>query len=455
MTHYSYRLLRNTARRFCVLILLLSAARVTNAQTTDVAVGWRSNSEPDLAGYRLYYGNSPGVYDQQIDAGLATIATVPNLSIGSTYFFAVTAYNLMGLESAFSPEISYTVPSQTPTPTPTPTASPNPLTISGAITYCSNPAVAPVPGVTLALTGGQLGSTMSDGSGNYLFASLLAGGNYIVTPTKSRLLPGSPGISTIDVVAIQRYFLNFGTIPPGCQLSAADVNGDTVINTADVIAVQRFALGLTSGIGNVGVYQFTPTSRAYLALAHNQSGQDYGAFIFGDVASGFVYREGGPSSGPPQISTAAEVDLPEVIVDLSVTNFTVAVTATAINGRDRLVGFQGDFTFDETVVSFADNPVENADLTINWNVSANILPGPGPIRTLRVSGYSNDLQPLSGSGALFNLNMIRVSNVPSSSTGLTWAETPGEFIFVDAGLNPRPPSSAAPGTITFEQAPSP
>lgn len=449
MTYYPYCLLRNAARCFLLVVAILATAPVINAQTATVTLGWQSNPELDLAGYRLYYGTSSAVYTQQIDTGLVTVATISNLSIGATYFFAVKAYTSVGLESNFSPEISYTVPSQTPTPSPT--ASPNQLTISGNITYCSNPAVAPVPDVTLAITGGQAGSVMSDSSGNYLFSSLLPGGNYIVTPTKSRLLPGSAGISTIDVVAIQRHFLAYGIIPQGCQLTAADVTGDTAINTADVVATQRFALGLTNGIGNVGVYQFTPPARTYSGLAGNQSGQDYGALIFGDVASGFVYREGNPSLDPPKIGRVTEVNLPEVIVDLSVTNFTVAVTTTVINARDNLVGFQGDFSFDETMVNFADNPVTNAGLTSdNWNVSANILPGPGPIRTLRVSAYANDFRPLSGSGTLFNLNMIRMNNSPGSSTALTWAETPGEFIFVEANLNPQTPKSAAPGLITFE-----
>jgi hypothetical protein len=81
---------------------------------------------------------------------------------------------------------------------------------------------------------------------------------------------------------------------------------------------------------------------------------------------------------------------------------------TAIDATSKLVGFQGDFTFDERVVTFASQPVSNAGLTGgNWNVSGNVLPGEGPIRTLRISAYSNDFTPLKGEGTLFNLNMIR------------------------------------------------
>ena len=64
-----------------------------------------------------------------------------------------------------------------------------------------------MPNVTLTLTGSSSGSTLSDGSGNYTFSSLPSGGNYTVTPTKAALTPGSTGINTVDVIAIQRHFL--------------------------------------------------------------------------------------------------------------------------------------------------------------------------------------------------------------------------------------------------------
>ena len=90
------------------------------------------------------------------------------------------------------------------------------------------------------------------------------------------------------------------------------------------------------------------------------------------------------------------------------TNFIAQVTTTAIDAKNKLVGFQGDFTFDERVVTFQSEPVQNAGLTAgNWNVSGNVLPGAGPIRTLRISAYSNDFTPLSGSGTLFELRMTQ------------------------------------------------
>ena len=83
----------------------------------------------------------------------------------------------------------------------------------------------------------------------------------------------------------------------------------------------------------------------------------------------------------------------------------------------------------------------------NWNVSGNVLSESGPIRTLRISAYSNDFTPLSGSGTLFELRMTRVSQA-EQSTQLLWAAGPGQFIFIDADLNTQKPGKAAPGSVT-------
>jgi hypothetical protein len=37
-----------------------------------IKLGWDSNTEPDLAGYIVYYGTSSGAYDNWIDVGIGT-----------------------------------------------------------------------------------------------------------------------------------------------------------------------------------------------------------------------------------------------------------------------------------------------------------------------------------------------------------------------------------------------
>jgi len=117
-----------------------------------------------------------------------------------------------------------------------------------------------------------------------------------------------------------------------------------------------------------------------------------------------------------------------------------------IDKADRIVGFQGDFTFDERVVTFATEPIQKAGLTAgNWNVAGNVLPGNGPIRTLRISGMSNDFAPLSGSGTLFELKVVNAKS--GQTTPLAWSAAPNNFIFIDADLNTQKPGNSLAGSV--------
>ncbi len=73
----------------------------------DITLAWDQNSDPDLAGYKLYLGNSSRNYTHTIDLGLTTQYTIRNLIDGTVYFFTLTAYNQKGFESSFSNEVRY------------------------------------------------------------------------------------------------------------------------------------------------------------------------------------------------------------------------------------------------------------------------------------------------------------------------------------------------------------
>lgn len=80
--------------------------REVSLQTKNVRIGWHGNKEPDLAGYRLYFGNESGRYHTTIDVGL-TNAFELRLTIGTEYFFALTAYDKAGNESGYSDEVAF------------------------------------------------------------------------------------------------------------------------------------------------------------------------------------------------------------------------------------------------------------------------------------------------------------------------------------------------------------
>jgi hypothetical protein len=98
--------------RILLVVVSLSLTQVpawsVALSTNRVTLAW--NPTPGAAGYRIYTGTASRNYTSMLDVGPSTTATVGNLRAGTTYFFAATDYDTNQLESAYSAEISYTVP---------------------------------------------------------------------------------------------------------------------------------------------------------------------------------------------------------------------------------------------------------------------------------------------------------------------------------------------------------
>ena len=118
-----------------VIALLLCFVKVGYAK--DVTLEWDPNTEPDLAGYEVYYkaGSSGEPYDgtgategdSPIDVGDVTTFTLHSLADDVTYFLVVKAYDTEGLYSDYSNEVATCsvaepiVTGETPTNDTTPT----------------------------------------------------------------------------------------------------------------------------------------------------------------------------------------------------------------------------------------------------------------------------------------------------------------------------------------------
>jgi hypothetical protein len=90
---------------------------VKAASTGTATLSWtipttRTDGTPltNLAGFKIYYGTTPGVYPTTIVVANATISTytVTNLTSG-TYYFVATAYDATGVESADTPPATTTI----------------------------------------------------------------------------------------------------------------------------------------------------------------------------------------------------------------------------------------------------------------------------------------------------------------------------------------------------------
>lgn len=83
---------------------------LSNAFAATVDLAWDPNTEPELAGYKIYWGSSSGNYTSSKDVGQTTTCTISGVEEGKTYYFAATAYDDQNNESGYSNQVTFTVP---------------------------------------------------------------------------------------------------------------------------------------------------------------------------------------------------------------------------------------------------------------------------------------------------------------------------------------------------------
>ena len=91
---------------FLFLVSVILFISITNSFAAQVTLTWNISTADDIAGYKIYYGNSSRNYNSFVDVGNQTSYTISDLVDGNTYFIAVTAYDINGNESGFSKETS-------------------------------------------------------------------------------------------------------------------------------------------------------------------------------------------------------------------------------------------------------------------------------------------------------------------------------------------------------------
>ena len=81
------------------------------AQAASVTLTWNRNQEPDIAGYKIFYGTQSGHYTDSITVNDTANQpqqrsyTIAGLSEGTTYYFVLKAFDQIWQESGYSNEI--------------------------------------------------------------------------------------------------------------------------------------------------------------------------------------------------------------------------------------------------------------------------------------------------------------------------------------------------------------
>jgi hypothetical protein len=111
----------------------------------------------------------------------------------------------------------------------------------------------PVKNVTVALDGSAM-KVLTTENGQYAFEQMNTGGTYIVMPEKND--DHANGVSTLDLVMIQRHILGLKKLESPYKLIAADVNKDAKITAVDLTELRKVVLGTTLSFPNNESWRF-------------------------------------------------------------------------------------------------------------------------------------------------------------------------------------------------------
>ena len=87
------------------------------------------------------------------------------------------------------------------------------------------------------------GQMMTDQTGNYVFSNLPIGYDYEIHAEKNG--DYTNGVSTLDLVLIQRHLLGFDEFESPYKVIASDIDNNQNISAGDIVALRKLVLGIT------------------------------------------------------------------------------------------------------------------------------------------------------------------------------------------------------------------
>jgi len=104
-----------------LLIGLLGYSSGAFGQANHVSAAWDANTEPDLAGYRIYWSQEQGLYGDAFEVPVGSFVPKPGVNqiqtgwlVPGPWYFVATALDTAGNESGFSNESMAIIPDTAP-----------------------------------------------------------------------------------------------------------------------------------------------------------------------------------------------------------------------------------------------------------------------------------------------------------------------------------------------------
>ena len=242
--------------------------------------------------------------------------------------------------------------------------------VSGAIVNEDNE---PVENVEISLAGSELGIQKTNNEGKYEFPPVVYGKNYTVVPQSANDYMN--GLSTLDLVYIQKHILGIKELSSPYAMIASDVNNDQKISASDILTLRKLILGVKDGLDKSNAWKFISSDYTF-ENPENPISENYPQVfkisdLQSDMNANFIAVKIGDASGDATVNGNGDVDtrsgeaLSFVIDDSRVQrNQSVEIPVLAKDFK-AIQGFQATFTFNPDAVNF--ESIESGALNINTN----------------------------------------------------------------------------------------
>ncbi|MCB9082174.1 MAG: hypothetical protein H6555_10730 [Lewinellaceae bacterium] len=227
--------------------LELSAYELITAPAYDCS--GQSATGMDPAGRRLVTQYSINRTGEPVDSAQKVIL-ISCADAGSTLLVETHAWDVLGNQQVCTTAIQIGVLGQACDP-----PFPDSLLIGGQI--FTEPGY-PVSRVKVSLSQGMQAEVFTDDLGAFLFDSLPPGLDYTLKPERDG--DDMLGVSTYDLVLIQKHILGVEPFQSPYQLLAADVNNSGEITVADLVQLRRLILGYFAELPDNRSWRFVDAS---------------------------------------------------------------------------------------------------------------------------------------------------------------------------------------------------
>lgn len=249
--------------------------------------------------------------------------------------------------------------------------------------------------VNVSLEGSEK-NMFTGNNGLYTFDEVLNGGNYVVKPGKNN--DPMNGVSTLDLVIMQRHILGIDKIASPYKLIAADVNKDQKITAADLVELRKLILGIINDFQSNEswrfvdkTYKFQDAENAhtesfpeayYIENINTNMDIDFMAVKIGDVNGNVVANANGTltearSSASLQLSADNQVFNAGQVISVPVK----AKESSSVSGFQFTVDFDTELFSLEAVngslagmtdANFGFTKLANGIVTVSYNREASI-----------------------------------------------------------------------------------